>query len=185
MFGKQGKRSGLSNIWRNSDSEMLAVPLQLRLGIGLLQISQSALKRRANAGASGLSTSPSYFSPLQFRPSLTEIPTHLCPPPVGIFPSQHILPRQSRAVSPCIGSSPDDSLSQRTQLINALSQIPLQYGTDQLPTSGTFAAIWEWQRVGNLLAVLAAHLHRNLAALTLHRTATRRRRDGSTRSEIP
>lgn len=41
------------------------------LGIGLLQIFQSALKRRANAGASGLPPPPSYFSPHHFRPSLT------------------------------------------------------------------------------------------------------------------
>ena len=33
MFGKQGKRSGLSNIWRNSDSEMLAIPLQCSLAL--------------------------------------------------------------------------------------------------------------------------------------------------------
>lgn len=100
---------------------------------------------------------------------------HLCPLLSAFFFPNTSLPHQSCSVSLSIGSSPDHRLSQRTKLINALSQTLFQHGTDQLPTSGTFAATCVWWKVGNLLAVHAAYLHRNLAALRLHRTAARRR----------
>lgn len=64
----------------------------------------------------------------------------------------------------------------REPTLQSKQKFPIEfpYGTDQLPTSGTYLGLlassgeifWEGH---------AAHLHRNIAALRLHQTAARRR----------
>jgi hypothetical protein len=87
------------------------------LGTGLLQISQSALKRKTNAEASGR---PSPFllqpTPLQAFPHLNSYPSLApsLPSLSAIFFPNRSLPHQSLSVSPSVGPSADDRLSQRT-----------------------------------------------------------------------